>query len=238
MQNFKNVIFIDIETASSKSTFDELPESMQELWVKKAMLLSNEEEISAQELYFERAGIYSEFGKIICISLGFIHYEDGIPHARVKALKAENERELLTSFIDLLSKLDPEKIQLCAHNGKEFDFPYLSRRILINQLKLPYYLDLSGKKPWEIQHLDTMQMWKFGDWKSYTSLNLLAQVFEIPSPKDDIDGSDVNRVYYEENDLSRIANYCNRDVLTTIQVFLRMKGQEIIEEDRIELLEN
>ncbi len=238
MENFRNLIFIDIETASGKPSFDELSETLKELWVKKATLLKNEEEHSAQELYFERAGIYAEFGKVVCISVGFLFQnEERELSAKVKALKSDDEKTLLEEFKALLSKMDETKIQLCAHNGKEFDFPYLSRRMLINGVKLPYYLDLSGKKPWEVQHIDTMQMWKFGDWKSYTSLDLLAQVFEIPSPKDDIDGSDVNRVYYEENDLDRIALYCNRDVFTTIQVYLKLKGHEIVAEKNVELVD-
>ena len=238
MENFQNLIFVDIETASGKPSFGELPEAMQELWIKKASLLKNEEEHSAQELYFERAGIYAEFGKVVCISLGFLFFgENKELKARVKALKSNDEKKLLEDFKALLSKMDQSKIQLCAHNGKEFDFPYLSRRMLVNGIKLPYYLELSGKKPWEVQHLDTMQMWKFGDWKSYTSLDLLAAIFEIPSPKDDIDGSDVNRVYYEEENLDRIAQYCNRDVFTTIQVFLKMKGLEIVEERNAELID-
>jgi len=237
MENYRNLIFIDIETASGKPDFSELTDAMQDLWVKKASLLHNEADLSAQELYFERAGIYAEFGQVICISVGFIHLDNNQNrYARIKALKSHDEKGLLGAFIDLLSKMDPTKVQLCAHNGKEFDFPYLSRRMLVNGLQLPYYLELAGKKPWEVQHMDTMQMWKFGDWKSYTSLELLAQVFGIPSPKEDIDGSDVNRVYYKENDLGRIAGYCNRDVLTTIQVFLRLKGLEIIETENIEFI--
>jgi uncharacterized protein YprB with RNaseH-like and TPR domain len=238
MNEFKHLIFIDLETASSKASFDELPEGLQELWIKKSMLLKNEEEKSAQELYFEKAGIYAEFGKVICISIGFIHLDqDQKLNVRIKAITADNEKDLLQSFIEHLSKMDQTKVQLCAHNGKEFDFPYLSRRMLINGLSLPMYLELSGKKPWEVQHLDTMQMWKFGDWKNYTSLELLTQVFDIPSPKEDIDGSDVNRVYYEQNDLARIAKYCNRDVLATIQVYLKLKGMTCIAEDCIQFVD-
>lgn len=237
MDNFKSIIFIDIETASAQKDFTELSEGLQELWIKKAALIRNEEELSAQELYFEKAGIYAEFGQVICISVGFIYMDEGQnQHAKIKSLTADTEKDLLLDFIQLLSKMDSSKVQLCAHNGKEFDFPYLSRRMLVNGIQLPFYLELAGKKPWEVQHLDTMQMWKFGDWKSFTSLDLLAQIFNVPSPKDDIDGSDVNRVFYEENDKERIAHYCNKDVLTTIQVFLKMKGMDLIEEENIEFL--
>ncbi|UXP33534.1 3'-5' exonuclease [Reichenbachiella agarivorans] len=237
LTNLNHLIFIDIETASAVQDFGDLDEKFQELWIKKADQLNREEEYDPQEFYFERAGIYAEFGKIICISVGMLHYDmDRQLQLRVKALASGDEKELLQSFIDLFRQLDQSKIQLCAHNGKEFDFPYISRRMLINQLTLPPYLELSGKKPWEVQHLDTMQMWKFGDWKNYTSLELLTQVFGIPSPKGDIDGSDVNRVYYEEQDLTRIAHYCNQDVIATIQVFLKMKGLDMVDEDNISIV--
>ncbi|WP_109832373.1 3'-5' exonuclease [Reichenbachiella versicolor] len=223
---FSHLIFIDIETASQESMFEELPDNIQEQWVKKSQMLSRDEELSPQELYFQRAGIYAEFGKIICISVGFLYYDQEEKLSmKIKAIVNHDEKALLKELIETLgSKLDETKIQLCAHNGKEFDFPYISRRLLINGLPLPPYLELSGKKPWEVQHIDTMQLWKFGDWKNYTSLELLTQVFGIESPKDDIDGSDVNRVYYEDEDLNRIAKYCSQDVLATAQVYLRLKG--------------
>lgn len=234
LTNHQNIIFLDIETASAADNFGNLDEKLQELWVRKADQLNRDQDYDLEAFYFERAGIYAEFGKIICISVGMLYHDkEGQLNFRVKALTSENEHELLETFIELFSSMDQSKIQLCAHNGKEFDFPYLSRRMLIHQLQLPLYLELSGKKPWEVQHLDTLQMWKFGDWKSYTSLDLLTKVFDIPSPKGDIDGSDVNRVYYEDHDLKRIGHYCNRDVIATVQVFLKMKGLEIIPEEKI-----
>ncbi|MCV9388458.1 3'-5' exonuclease [Reichenbachiella ulvae] len=236
--NHQNLIFLDIETVSESDSFGNLDDRFQELWIKKADILNRGEEYDPEEFYFDRAGIYAEFGRIICISVGILYYdEDEQPNLRVKALYSDNEEELLNSFIELFEKKDGSKIQLCAHNGKEFDFPYLSRRMLINGIKLPDYLDLSGKKPWEIQHLDTLQMWRFGDWKSFTSLDLLTKVFDIPSPKSDINGSDVNRVYYEENDLERIAQYCNQDVVATVQVYMKMKGLGLIEKENITLLD-
>ncbi|MGL1888321.1 MAG: 3'-5' exonuclease [Reichenbachiella sp.] len=238
IKNYKQLIFIDIETATSHPSLEDMEDSYRELWLKKASRLQGEEEIDDQEFYFERAGIYAEFGKVISISLGILHRNENDEMClRVKGLKSVDEKELLTSFISLFSNYDQSKIQLCAHNGKEFDYPYLSRRMLINGIQLPFYLELSGKKPWEVQHLDTLQMWKFGDWKSYTSLELLTQVFNIPSPKGDIDGSDVNRVFYEEKDLDRISHYCNLDVVATAQVFMKMKGEELILEENMVIIE-
>ncbi|PIB37107.1 3'-5' exonuclease [Reichenbachiella sp. 5M10] len=238
LTNHKHLVFIDIETASAVENFGDLDDKFQALWIKKANLLNGEAEYDPIEFYFDRAGIYAEFGKIICISVGMLYLDEKKEwNFRVKALTSESEHDLLLSFIKLFQNHDQSKIQLCAHNGKEFDYPYLSRRMLINQIPLPPYLELSGKKPWEIQHLDTMQMWKFGDWKSFTSLDLLTSVFDIPSPKGDINGSDVNRVYYQEKDLNRIAHYCNQDVIATAQVFLKMKGMEIVSADKITAVE-
>jgi uncharacterized protein YprB with RNaseH-like and TPR domain len=126
-------------------------------------------------------------------------------------------------------------LYLCAHNGKEFDYPYLIRRILINGLEVPSILNLSGKKPWEVNHIDTMELWKFGDYKHYTSLELLATVFGISSPKDDINGSDVGRVYWQENDLQRIVKYCQKDVVTIVNLLLRFKGKPMMGEESIQI---
>lgn len=239
MRNIKNLVFLDIETVSSSPNFETLEPAMQALWEKKSTFLRRDEEYPLDKLYFEKAAIYSEFGKIICISVGIL-YKDKSKNLniRIKSIHSDDEKEVLNGFIDLLKeKLDEEKIQLCGHNAKEFDLPYLCRRMLINGISLPPYLQLSGKKPWEIKHLDTMEMWKFGDYKNFTSLALLAQIFNVPSPKDDIDGSDVNRVYYKEDGLERIAQYCNRDVLATAQVYLKMQGEALIEEDHIEFVD-
>jgi uncharacterized protein YprB with RNaseH-like and TPR domain len=155
----------------------------------------------------------------------------------VKSFYGDNEKEILTGFHSLLNKTLKENYMLCAHNGKEFDFPFLGRRTLINGLKLPSQLDIAGKKPWEILHLDTMELWKFGDYKHYTSLELLAHVFNIPSPKQDLDGSMVAKTYYEDKDLERIKEYCQNDVLTIAQLLLRYKGEKIIEDKDIEIIE-
>lgn len=239
IKNYKNLIFVDIETASQQPSLEELEPNLQALWLKKAQFVKEDEDISDSQFYFDRAAIYAEFGKVIAISVGILHYnEDQELCLRVKGLKSADEKELLESFISLFQNYDQSKLQLCAHNGKEFDYPYLSRRMLVNGIQLPFYLELSGKKPWEVQHLDTLQMWKFGDWKSYTSLELLTQVFGIPSPKGDIDGSDVNRVFYEEQDLDRISHYCNQDIIATVQVFLKMKGFDSIGDDHILCIED
>ena len=179
---------------------------------------------------YDMAGIYAEFGKIICISLGFINGEE----FRIKSFYGDNEKELLVEFIALMNSNygNPNKL-LCAHNGKEFDFPYLARRIILNGLELPSLLDIAGKKPWEVQHLDTMVLWKFGDYKNYTSLALLAHIFDIPTPKSDMQGSDVARVYWEEKDLDRIVEYCQKDVLTIGQLLLKFKGKPMIKEENI-----
>ena len=232
-RKLRNILFLDIETVSSTDDYSSLDPRIREQWDRKAGFLSNEEALSTDELYFKRAGIYAEFGKIITIGVGYFHRnEEEEISLRIKSISGHDEKELLQQFIELLTHFEDD-LKLCAHNGKEFDFPYLCRRILINGFPLPSVLDLSGKKPWEVNHLDTMNMWKFGDWKSYTSLDLMAAVLGIESSKDDIDGSMVNHVYYREDGLERIAEYCRRDVAVTARVYLKLLGMDDIQPEHI-----
>ena len=228
--NLEHILFLDIETVPAVAKFNELHKKFRELWEKKAEQLRRfEPEATADELY-ERAGIYAEFGKVICISCGFIKGNQ----LRVKSFFGDDEKQLLKDFATLLnSHFNTEDHLLCAHNGKEFDFPYLSRRMLIQGMKLPEILNLAGKKPWEVRHLDTMELWKFGDYKHYTSLELLTAVFNIPTPKDDIDGSMVGNIYWVEKDLERIVTYCQKDVVALAQLLLRYLGKPLLEPDDI-----
>jgi len=231
--NIENILFLDIETAPEYPSYDDLPEIFKKLWDKKAMRIKKEENDTPDFLY-ERAGIYSEFGKIICISVGIM--KDG--EIRIKSFFGDDEKLLLSDFSKMLStKFNSKTNLLCAHNGKEFDFPYIARRMLIHNIRLPEMLDIAGKKPWEISHLDTMELWKFGDYKNYTSLELLAAIFNIPTPKDDIDGSMVGEVYWKEKDLPRIVKYCQKDVLTIAQLFLRYQGKLLIDDDKVVIVE-
>ena len=236
--NIENILFLDIETVPQYSSYEQLPLNVAALWEKKAGQLSRIEKFSADgeltpgEVY-ERAGIYAEFGRIVCISTGILRNKS----LWIKSFWGDDEKELLTGFIELMNKSKEKNISfLCAHNGKEFDYPFLIRRMLINGLAVPAILDLSGKKPWEVNHLDTMELWKFGDYKHYTSLELLASVFGIPTPKDDIKGSDVARVYWQEHDLQRIVTYCQKDVATIVNLLLRFKGMPIIGEADIQIV--
>ncbi len=236
--NIENILFLDIETVPQYSSHDQLPVNFAHLWEKKAGQLSRIEKFSVAEAMkpdevYERAGIYAEFGKIICISTGVLR--NGT--LWIKSFSGDDEKELLTGFTDMLEKLKAKNIiYLCAHNGKEFDYPYIIRRMLINGLIVPAILDLSGKKPWEVNHLDTMELWKFGDYKNYTSLELLATVFGIPTPKDDIKGSDVAKVYWHDHDLPRIVIYCQKDVTTIVNLFLKFKGKPMIGEDSMQIV--
>ena len=221
---FEKILFLDIETVPQFYQFDELPDEAKKLYDAKTKILQKDKTV--EEVY-DRAGIYAEFGKIICISVGYIH--DGVlgRQIRLKSFYHDDEETLLKQFVRLLEDNSRFNI-LCGHNAKEFDFPFICRRLLINGIAIPSVLDLAGKKPWEIPHLDTMELWKFGDFKAYTSLALLCYVFNIPTPKDDISGADVSRVYYEENDLERIKDYCEKDVVALIQLFLRMRNEPLI----------
>lgn len=231
--DLQNVLVLDIETVPQYRTFEEVPENFQKLWAYKTQYQRKEE---SAEIFYERAGIWAEFGKIICISVGI--FIPGKPCGlRLKSFAGHDEAVLLKQFADLLIT-QPSTLMLCAHNGKEFDFPYLCRRMLINGIKIPAQLEISGKKPWEINHLDTMELWKFGDYKNYTSLNLLAAVFNIPTPKDDIDGSMVNKVYWEDNQLERICVYCQKDVITTARLLRRFRSEETIADENITIVES
>jgi 3'-5' exonuclease len=229
----EDILFLDIETVPASSSFDLLDPVMKALWEKKSKQFRTSDQ-SANEVY-ERAGIYSEFGKIICISVGLIKEKNPFS-LRLKSFFGEDEKKLLSDFSATLTrfcKTNKEAI-LCAHNGKEFDYPFIARRMIINGLILPDILDNSGKKPWEVKLLDTMDLWKFGDYKNYTSLELLTSVLGIATPKDDIDGSMVAGVYYVEKDPERIVRYCEKDVLAIAQVLLRFMNLPKIQEDKIE----
>jgi 3'-5' exonuclease len=235
MSSLNNILFLDIETVPQYATYDALPEMSKEFWNKKTETLRKNKEFETSETMYDRAGIYAEFGKIVCVSMGIISGLGEEKKLTLKSFCCQDENVILADFSELLKKWSgPEKV-LCAHNGKEFDFPYLSRRMVINGLPVPEMLQLAGKRPWEIPHVDTLELWKFGDYKTYTSLNLLAYILGIATPKDDIDGSMVWRVYWQEQDLKRIVTYCQKDVITVAQVYLRLIGETSIKAENVEI---
>ena len=232
----KNILFLDIETVPCSPSFEDLNITFQELWTEKTAW-QRKEEYTPAEFYKLKAGVMAEFAKIICISVGYLFVEKNENHFRIKSFYGDDEKQIITDFNELLnSQFSKKQHQLCAHNGKEFDFPFIARRTLINGLKLPALLDIAGKKPWEVNHLDTMELWKFGDYKHYTSIKLLAALFNIPTPKDDIDGSQVAGVYWNDKNLERIKKYCQKDTLTVAQLLLKYKGEELISENNIEFV--
>lgn len=239
----KNVLFLDIETVSKTASYLDLDETFRELWMIKCKGLHKGTDPLTEEaaalLYEERAGIFAEFGKIICISVGVVieNPETKQLQVRLKSYAGDDEAALLSGFCDLINKRynNPDKFFFCGHNIKEFDIPYICRRLMVNRLPLPNMLNLQNKKPWEAKYLlDTLDLWKFGDYKHYTSLKLLAALFGFPSPKDDIDGSEVGRVYWEEQDVPRISRYCEKDVLATIQLLMAFKRMEAIPPEQVE----
>lgn len=224
--NINHILFLDIETAPLVYKYSELSEPFKKLWDAKYQYSKD----TTPEQQYNKAGIFAEFAKVICICVGYFNGKE----FRLKSFYGDDEKTVLKDFKELLEKhFSDSEHRLCAHNGKEFDFPFLCRRFLINGISLPHILDLQGKKPWEIQHLDTMEMWKFGDYKNYTSLNLLAAVFNIPTPKDDIDGSQVARVYYEEKNLERIKNYCEKDVVTVARLYQKMNAMQPLKNEQL-----
>ncbi len=220
----EKVLFLDIETVPLAADWNDLDETEQKLWDKKTRF-QRKEDITGEEFY-SRAGIMAEFGKIICITVGMTEKNETI---KIKSFYGDDEKQLLLEFGEIFNSPKLHDVILCAHNGKEFDFPWIARRFLINGMMPPLPFQLFGKKPWEIPHIDTMELWKFGDYKSFVSLELLAHVFGIPTPKNDIDGSMVAKVYYEEKDLFRIVLYCEKDVLTLANIFRRMRQEDLLQ---------
>jgi uncharacterized protein YprB with RNaseH-like and TPR domain len=234
--SLNNILFLDIETVPQYHDYSELPEEWRKLWEHKSSFLIRNKEDETPDSIYNRAGIYAEFGKIVCIACGIITGGGDEKKLVIKSFYGDDEKQLLSRFSEMLGKwaVDYSKF-LCAHNGKEFDFPYLCRRLVVNSLPVPPLLQLAGKKPWEVNHIDTMELWKFGEFKSYASLNLLAHTLGIPTPKDDIDGSRVWEVYWKEKNLDRIVTYCQKDVITLTQVFLRMNAMIPVKLNNIEI---
>ncbi|GAB4416946.1 MAG: 3'-5' exonuclease [Bacteroidia bacterium] len=228
----EQLLFLDIETAPIAPDYASLAPRMQGLWDHKSQRYQRQDaEKTPQQLFDEKAGIHAEFAQVVCISCGYVLFKENVPSLHLKSYVGPDETQVLADFGDMLNKFISKKEgrSLCAHNGKEFDFPFLGRRYVIRGLPIPYVLRVQGKKPWEVSFVDTMELWKFGDIKAYTGLDLLAAVLDIPSPKDDMDGSDVARVFWEEKDYERIRIYCEKDVRTTVQVLLRMSRLPLLD---------
>ncbi|MFN3752866.1 3'-5' exonuclease [Flavobacterium sp.] len=226
-----NILFLDIETVPEEENFGVLDNEMKVLWEQKTQYQRKEE--YTPEDFYERAGIWAEFGKIVCISVGYFANKNDIRNFRVTSFFGE-EKKILKDFSALLDNhFNGAQHLLCGHNAKEFDIPFIARRMIINQIAIPAKLNLFGKKPWEIPHLDTLELWKFGDYKHFTSLKLLTKILGIPSPKGDIDGSQVAHVFYVEKDIDRIVTYCEKDVIAVAQIFLRLRREDLLIEDEI-----
>lgn len=239
MQNIRleNLLLIDIETVSEHPTFDTLNENWKQLWEEKVQR-QLPEHVSAAEFYPQRAGVMAEFSKVVCISMGYFKRDGKYVHLRVKSFYGDDEKILLQEFIAALQKMEANdsKWSFTGHNIKEFDIPFICRRLLINGLSIPTFLDFQNMKPWETNMIDTFQYWRFGDYKQYTSLKLLAAALNVPSPKDDIDGSMVGHVYWVEKNLERIVTYCQKDVVTTANIVLRFKGLPLLATDEVEIV--
>lgn len=231
----EKLLFIDIETVPEVYDYEQLEAPLKLLWERKVKNFLNKN--SASEVYNNRAGIYAEFAKVACVSFGFLQFNKDLNdyEMRIKSIADKNEHNLLKKFSELViqSFSSIHRFSFCGHNIKEFDIPFLCRRLVINGLSIPDVLDLSGLKPWEVSHLDTLDLWKFGDRKNYSSLALIAHKLKIPTPKDDIDGSDVARVFYEEDDLERIVKYCSKDVITVARLVMRFKSIDLIKDENV-----
>lgn len=254
MTPIQQVLFLDVETVSQQPQFDQLDPQGRKLWQQKIGFMARRDdhewmETDYAETYKDKAAIYAEFGKIIVISAGIIHEsEAAIPSdpsemgkqkqltLRIKSFFGHDEREVLLQFAAVLDKNfnDPNQHILCGHNIREFDIPYLCRRMTAHQIPLPVLFNITGKKPWEVKYIaDTLEMWKYGDHKNYTSLDLLAYTLGIPSPKEQMDGSRVGHAYWEEHAIEEIKRYCERDVLTVARVYLRLNQMPLLTEEQV-----
>ena len=227
----ENLLFLDIETVPLFAMYSELDKTAKQLWEQKTKY-QRKEEFTPEEFY-DRAGIWAEFGKIVCISVGYFVFKGNLRNFRVKSFFGE-EKDILNNFKNLLeTHFNKPYHLLCAHNGKEFYFPFIARRMIVNSIDIPFKLNLFGKKPWEVPHLDTLDLWKFGDYKTYTSLKLMTHILGIPSPKDDIDGSEVRDVFYVNQDIDRIIRYCEKYTIAVAQIILRLRNEELLIDDEI-----
>lgn len=237
MEQLKSILFIDIETVPITADYTGLTQDLQKEWIRKSKILKNitDETPDPTTLFSERAGVFSEFAKVVCIGIGSLYEQGGKWNMRLKALTGVDEKILLNDFCAVVNRFSAthKDFRFCGHNIKEFDIPFLCRRMVINALGIPACMQVQGKKPWEVNHIDTMDMWRFGDYKNFTSLSLLAAVLGIPSPKSDLDGSKVGSTYWVENDLPRIGSYCLQDVHTSAKVYLRLAGIHNIDPDPI-----
>jgi uncharacterized protein YprB with RNaseH-like and TPR domain len=230
--DLNNILFLDIETVPQEENWNSVSKTTQELFEQKTRYQRKDEFTGDQ--FYEKAGIWAEFGKIICISVGYFVDVKKKRQLRLTSFFGDDEHQLLTDFKLLLDNHFANKNNvLCAHNGKEFDFPFIARRMIVHQIELPKKLNLFGKKPWEVPHLDTLELWKFGDYKHYTSLKLLTNILGIQSPKDDINGSEVANVYYKEKDVQRIVTYCEKDTIAVAQIILRFNNEDLLKENEI-----
>ncbi|OWY22514.1 3'-5' exonuclease [Sphingobacteriales bacterium UPWRP_1] len=234
------ILFLDIETVPMVKQWTDLSPEMQTLWQYRTNRFkqSVDDDLTEEDYFFKKSGVYAEFGKVVCISAGIYRHPKNAgdaPSFRLKSFAGHDEAQLLTDFLQMLqTRFDPDRFYLCGHNIREFDVPYLCRRAIINGLPLPTILDVNALKPWELRFLDTMQLWKFGDYKNFTSLHLLTHLLNIPSPKEEMEGSHVAQVYWhQENGLERIANYCQQDVLAVAQVALRFKGMPLLTPEQV-----
>lgn len=242
MNSMQHILFLDVETVSQQPMFEAMNDHGRNLWKQKIGYMARRDDREWEEddfarSYKDRAAIYAEFGKVIVISAGIItQTDDNILNLRIKSFYGDEERNVLESFASILHKNfhDPNMNVLCGHNIREFDIPYLCRRYSVHGISLPPLLNIAGKKPWEIKYVaDTLEMWKYGDHKNYTSLDLLAYTLGIASPKETLDGSKVGHCYWEEKDLEKIKQYCERDVVTVAQVYLKLNNMAVFHQDQV-----
>ena len=230
LDQLKNIVFFDIETAGSHESLDALQEDnplLATLWSKRCEYLREKfeenKDLTDEELYLNKAALHPEFNRIVCASFGRIAGDVDSTSMIIKSYSGDDESEILDGIDKVLTKFN--KMNLCGHNIKRFDIPVMGKRFLINGKKLPKSLMIYDSKPWELPFIDTSDIWSFGAWQEgFASLELIAASLKVPSPKDDIRGEDVHSVFWESSEHSRIAEYCAKDVKVLGDIMLKISG--------------
>lgn len=242
--------FVDTETIPGYKDFNDMPEELARMYERKFghELANNDPDKfdNFEDHYRARAALYPEFGKIVCLVIGviFVDDKDKQEKLKLKTLCGRHEDKLLAEAAPIIDKFD----SLVGHNSKEFDFPYLCKRFYVHGIQLPQILNIAGKKPWEVSLIDTMELWRFGSFKGSTSLELFAHCLGLPSPKQDMTGADVAKVYYEMFDhmkdgelpfeaesaaIQKIGKYCQGDVVTLANCYRKLKYQSVIASENV-----
>ena len=227
-EDIHKLLFVDIETVGVDEDLDSLHHTNPKLskvweetgWDYFKRKYSEDSELSSNQMFVKRAALLPEFGKIVCISVGFI-----VPSGETKLDSFYgDEKNILISTSELLNRVDKLGFVICGHNVKNFDLPYIAKRMLINNIPVPKILPNYTIKPWESRVLDTKEVWGFNSFGGLSSLNLVCTSLGLETSKEgEVNGSNMHKYYYDSNNIEKIKNYCEEDVKCTINLVKKLK---------------